>query len=463
VVAALVIAGALAVTLYAFNQGLPFGHQFTVYAVVRNSYNVRSGDPVRISGVDVGQVASVSGDGTASKIQFTLDQSALPVHRDATLVIRDRLFLEGSYYLELNPGTAEAPALAGGGTIPISHTSGPVQFYQVLSLFTAPTRQSFTSSLKALEQGFGQAPGTSQSQSGAAGFKRLAPELAPLFKDTALITQSLRGTAPFDLPRLLRSTASVTGTLARNSRQLVGLLGGLDTTATALASSDGALAETVSGLDQTLRAAPPSLGAVDASLPALSGLARALDPSLVLAPPILDHLTATVRRLAAVLTPGQRGPLLTSLRAMFQQLPSTLTQLAGAFPIGHQVTACLTTHVLPILVQKVPDGSLSSGQTVLQDFLHFLPGVAGASGSFDGNGPYTRLLVGAGPGSLTGSFDGRSLFSTVPPGGGAIQGARPHWFGDLQPKDFRPDARCGNQRLPSLASSTQPPDFRRTR
>jgi hypothetical protein len=40
---------------------------------------------------------------------------------------------------------------------------------------------------------------------------------------------------------------------------------------------------------------------------------------------------------------------------------------------------------------------------------------------------------------------------------------RPHWFGDLQPKDFRPDVPCTSQRVPSLASSTQPPDFRSTR
>ena len=461
-VALLVIGGALAVTLYAFNQGLPFGHQFTAYAVVSNSFNVRGGDPVRIDGVDVGHVESVDGDGRASRIQFTLDQSALPVHRDATLRIRARLFLEGSYYLQLNPGTPVAPSLPDGGTIPISHTSGPVQAYQVLSLFTGPVRRNLTVTINAFAQGFGPPGAGSLVQSGAAGLKSLAPELAPLFKDTALITQGLRGTAPFDLPRLLRSSASVTGTLARSSRQLVGLLGGLNVTSRALVSSDRARAHSVQGIDQTLRVAPRSLRAVDSALPAVNRLSRALDPSLVLAPPILDNLTSIVRRLAAVLGPGQRGPLLKSLRATFQELPSILTQLASAFPIGRQVTDCLSTHVLPILARKVPDGSLSTGHTVLQDFLHFLPGLAGATGSFDANGPYTRFLAGAGPDSLTGSFAGHSLISTIPPGGGSLQGARPRWFGDLQPRDFRPDRRCTSQRLPSLASTTGSPDFRST-
>lgn len=458
-VAALIILGTAAVTFYAFNQGLPFGHRFTTYAVVGDSFNVRGGDPVRVAGVDVGRVQAVSADGRDSKIEFTLDRSALPIHRDATVRIRDRLFLEGSYYIQLDPGTPGAPALRDGATIPISHTSGPVQLYQVLSLFTRPVRRSLVQTIESLDQGLGTGGGGSLSASGTGGLKRLAPELAPLFRDSALVSQALRGTAPDDISRLLHSTARVTTTLAGSSRALVGLVRGLDTTATALASSDGALARSVSGLDQTLAAAPPALKAVDRSLPAVRRLARALDPSLLAAPPILDRLTATVRRLAAVLAPVERTRLFEALRATFTKLPSILTQLASAFPIGRQVTDCLTTHVIPVLVSPVPDGSLSSGRTVLQDFVHFLPGLAGASGSFDANGPYTRFVAGAGPDTLTGSFGG-GLVSTTPPGGGSIQGARPHWIGDLKAKDFRPDVPCATQKVPSLGSSTAAPDLR---
>lgn len=459
VVAALVILGTAAVTFYAFNGGLPFTHDFTLSAVVSNSVNVRGGDPVRIDGVDVGQVQGVSPQGTASRITFTLDRSALPIHRDASLRIRDRLFLEGSYYLALDPGTPEAPVLKDGATIPMSRTSGPVQGYQVLSLFTSPVRQSLVGSLNQLAQGFAH-PSDSLAQSGAGGIKQAAPQFAPLLRDTALITQAMRGTTPVDLPRLLRSTASVSGTLAGSAGQLTSLVRSLNITAGALASSDSALARSVSGLDQTLAAAPPALHAVDGALPGVRRLALALDPSLVVAPPILDHLTATVGRLAAVLAPAERGPLLTSLDATFRQLPAILTQLASAFPIGKQVTDCLRTHVLPILHRRVPDGSLSTGRTVLEDFLHFLPGLAGASGSFDGDGPYTRFVAGAGTNSLTGTFEGHPVVSTLPPGGHALEGARPRWVGDLQPSDFRPDARCAAQKVPSLASSTVLPDLR---
>jgi hypothetical protein len=177
------------------------------------------------------------------------------------------------------------------------------------------------------------------------------------------------------------------------------------------------------------------------------------------APPLLAALNATVAQLAAVLAPAARGPLVASLRASFEQLPAILTQLASAFPVGRQVTDCLRTHVLPILQATVPDGALTSHQTVLEEFLHFLPGLAGASGSFDADGPYTRFLAGGGTNTLSGTLGGQPVVSTAPPGGGSLQGARPRWLGDLKPSDFRPDQPCAAQPVPSLASPAAAPDL----
>ncbi|HTX31137.1 MAG TPA: MlaD family protein [Solirubrobacteraceae bacterium] len=455
-IAALVIVAVVLVTWYAFDRNLPFSHRFTAYAVVSNSVNVRGGDPVRIAGIDVGQVRGVTPDGDGSRIAFSLDRSALPIHRDATIRIRDRLFLEGSYYLELDPGTPAAPVLRDGSTIPRSQTSSPVQFFQLVSTFTGPVRNDLSGLVEALDQGLG--PAGAKASSGAGAFKQAAIQLAPLFSDSAVVARALEGTSPGDVGRLLDSSAAVTDTLAQNSAQLAGLVRGLGETSSALSASDGALAQSVAGIDETLRAAPPALSAVDRSLPAVVALARALTPSLRVSPPILDRLTSTASQLAAVLAPEERSGLIQSLRTTFQRLPSILTRFASAFPVGKQITDCLQTHLLPILNATVPDGSLSTGQPVWQEFVHFLPGVAGATGSFDADGPYTRVLLGAGTNSLSGSFAGQQLVSTPPPGGSSLQGARPQWAGDLTAADFRPDAACATQPLPSLASGTSAPD-----
>jgi phospholipid/cholesterol/gamma-HCH transport system substrate-binding protein len=461
-VAAILIGVAGALTYYAFNRGLPFGSKFTAYAVVSNSVNVRPGDPVRIDGVDVGQVSDVSGQGrgaqSRARIAFTLQRQAFPVHRDATIHIRDRLFLEGSYYLELDPGTPGSPALRNGATIPLARTTSPVQAYQVLSVFDGSIRADLARAVQVLARGLGSRPGHPAS-SGAAGLKAAAPHLAPVFSDTAVISRALGGTAPGDLHRLLSAGASVTRTLADSSAQLAGLVRGLYKTSSALASTDGKLDQTVSGLDRTLRAVPPALMAIDRALPSVRRLARTLTPSLRAAPPLIAHLTPVVERLAAVLAPGSRGPLLAALTTTFQELPSILTQLASAFPVSKQITDCLRTHVFKILTRQVPDGGLSTGRPVLQDFLHFLPSLAGATGSFDGDGPYTRFLAGAGPATLADGAIGTGLFSTAPAGGKSLLGARPQWVGDLTASDFRPDVACTSQPVPSLAARTTPPDF----
>ncbi len=465
VISLLAIFAVLFVTVYAFNQGLPFAPRYTVYALVNNSVNVRADSPVRIAGIDVGTVQGVSPAGRATKIAFTLDQAGRPIHTDATLRIRDRLFLEGGYYLELNPGSPGAPIAPEGFEIPISQTSSPVQFYNVLSTFNSASRVSLKRLLSTLNQGFSPRPGQPESSSGAGGLKTAIPQLTPVLKDVAWVTRALRGTHVGDVQRLLSSASDVTSTLAASSAQLTDLIRSLNITAGALASADGSLAQTISGLDQTLRAAPASLVSIDRALPPVARLALALDPSLKLAPPILTSVTAAVRELAKIVAPAQRVRLLRTLNATFSQFPTILRLLAGAFPIGKQVTDCLRTHVTPIFNQQVPDGSLSTGRPVWQDFVHFLPNIAGASGNFDANGPYTRVLAGAGSNSVTGGILGSvpllgQIVGASPPGGSSLLGARPSWVGDLTPSAFGPDVPCATQKLPSLSSPAAASDLR---
>jgi phospholipid/cholesterol/gamma-HCH transport system substrate-binding protein len=465
-VAAITILATLFITYYAFNEGLPFVHHFSLDAVVNNSVAVRSSSPVRIAGVDVGRVTSVSPQGSASKINFTLQDNGQPVHTDATIRVRPRVFLEGGYYLDLDPGSPSAPILKDGGTIPEAQTQTPVQFYNVLSTFDYATRSSLQSLLGSLDAALGPnsfpAPGTPLANSGAAGLKATIPQLAPVFKDTALVTRGLHGTAPGDVENLLSSTAAVTTTLANSSSQLADLVTSLDKTSSALAASDGSLAQSISGLDQTLRVTPGALSAVDASLPPLVNLAQALAPSLKPAPKLLDDLTGAVTELASVVAPTERAKLLTTLKSTFQEFPALLTQLGSAFPIGKSVTDCLQSHLTPVLKSVVPDGALSSGRPEWQDFVHFLGGLVGASQNFDANGPWIRLLAGAGTNgiSLGPQPTLGQVVGTAPPGGGAIEGARPAWVGDLPSTAYQPGVPCATQRVPSLASPTAASDAR---
>ena len=70
---------------------------------------------------------------TGAKVTFTVDEEGQPIHADAEVEIRPRLFLEGNFFLDLRPGSPSAPELADGGTIPLTQTATAVQLDEVLT------------------------------------------------------------------------------------------------------------------------------------------------------------------------------------------------------------------------------------------------------------------------------------------------------------------------------------------
>ena len=76
-----------------------------------------------------------------------IDDKGRPVHRDATIKVRPRLFLEGNFYVDLKPGTPATGELPDGGIIPVTQTARPVQLDQVLSTFPLTTRLNFQRTL----------------------------------------------------------------------------------------------------------------------------------------------------------------------------------------------------------------------------------------------------------------------------------------------------------------------------
>ena len=140
----------------AFTKSIPFaGHGYQLKAVVGDAQNIRAKSPVRISGVDVGEVSDgqhltdANGKGQdASIVTMDLKDTALPIRQDATLQLRPRLFLEGNLFVDLHPGSPGAPELHSGSMIPETQTSSSVQFDQVLTSLLAPVRADLQVFLK---------------------------------------------------------------------------------------------------------------------------------------------------------------------------------------------------------------------------------------------------------------------------------------------------------------------------
>ena len=90
---------------FGFTKHIPFKHDYRLKAVFSTAVNIRPKSPVRIAGVDVGKVTGLTREGESGLVSMEIENKGLPIHADATLKIRPRIFLEGNWFVELQPGS----------------------------------------------------------------------------------------------------------------------------------------------------------------------------------------------------------------------------------------------------------------------------------------------------------------------------------------------------------------------
>jgi phospholipid/cholesterol/gamma-HCH transport system substrate-binding protein len=131
VVGAISLAVVLGVLLLAFNADkLPIiGGGDTYYADFSEAGGLKANDEVRIAGVRIGKVDSVSLDGDHVRVAFRIDgDAAFGPDTRATIKVKTLL---GAMYLALEP--AGAGQLPKGSEIPVDRTSSPYDVVQAFS------------------------------------------------------------------------------------------------------------------------------------------------------------------------------------------------------------------------------------------------------------------------------------------------------------------------------------------
>ena len=200
-------------TFFAFTKANPFASPYELEAVFANANRVAERSPVRIAGVNVGEVTKVEAveNGTGyTRVTMEIDDEGLPIHSDAQVKVRSRLFLEGNYFVELRPGTPDKPHLTSGAVIPPQQTAAPVQFNQVLTALQSETREDLRTLLREYSSAL-KGPG-------ARGFNEAIKHWEAAYRDTSQVSDATRGQEPHDLSRLLRGQGRVFGALSRNPR-----------------------------------------------------------------------------------------------------------------------------------------------------------------------------------------------------------------------------------------------------
>ncbi len=453
----------LVISALVFTKDLPFTHDYRVAALVNDSVGLRKGSPVRVAGVDVGKVTGfANGPGSTRELQMELSKRGLPIHRDATIRIRPRLFLEGGFYVELSPGSPSGPVLAEDRTLPLTQTAGPVQFSEVLGVLDRGGRRDLQTIISELNTTFGSG--------GARDAAQTAAPIGDAFRDGSIVARAAQGTRPDDLSRTINGSQRVQTALASRAIELGGALDALATASEALAAEQDGLRGSLRELDQATRVVPAGLVRISRSLASAEPGIEALRPGLRQARRSVPGLTRLLRELQLAAQPAELPALLADLRPTLTALPPLTDRLRTLLPLVTPVTDCLRDRVTPVLETTLDDGRLSTGRPIWQEVASALPGLAGASGSFDANGAWVRYNSGIGESTVStgvvpsvGSVAGPVLGDVVgAPAEGALSGtssspptgSRPTWLGNGRRPPFRPDVACASNAKPDLQART---------
>ena len=430
-------------TYFAFAKELPFRSPYELSAVFHSAVNVKERQPVRIAGVDVGEVVAVEHPDPGSQralIRMEIHDHGLPIHRDAELKIRPRLFLEGNWFLELRPGTPEAGDFESGDTIPIQQTSTPVQLGQVLTALQADTRRNLQTLLREYSSAL--------KGKGADGYRRSIPYWEDAYRGSAIVQEATLGVLEHDLSDYVDAAGRVARGLDRSPAQLKNLITDFNTAARAFAREAGNLEAAIAELPVTLRAAQPALAELNDSLPSLRRFARDLRPGIRESGETIDVALPFLRQARALVSRSELRGLTADLRPTVPPLVRLTRRTPSLLEVLRSSASCENEVLHAWSNDTVPDPNFPASGPVYEEAPKPLPGLSGESRSSDANGQYVHVLVSAGDRTIS-LGDGQYAQALFP-----ILGTNPPKPEAHPP--MRPDVPCETQEPPDLRTRVGP-------
>jgi virulence factor Mce-like protein len=435
-VIALVVLSVL--TYFGFTKANPFANPYELEAVFDNASNLKPRSPVRIAGVDVGKVTKVeplTGGEGAARVFMEMKEKGLPIHRDATLKIRARIFLEGNFFIDMKPGSPSAPTLDSGSTIPVTQTAAPVQFSDLLIALQSDTREDLQVFLKEYSKGL--------EGEGARGFNRSIRYWEPAYRNSALANDASLGREPTrDLQRVLKGQGGLARALSEDEQALKDLVTNFNTTAGAFAREDEALEAAIPALRDTLRAAQPALRSLNDSLPSLRAFARDALPGTRSSAPTLARALPFIRQARLLVRRSELRGLAAELR---RQVPRLIALNETSIPVLEQsraLSACTSKVLVPFMQTPIPDvkGEDADGNSGHKARFQIQRSFVGLSGE-------SRLSDGVGQAFHTMAVANADAVQPAPPPLTDIGGDQ-----EFVPPPRRPDVPCETQEPPNLAA-----------
>ena len=398
----------VAIGLYfAFTKTVPFTDPgYEIRATFTNAVNIAQKSPVRIAGVNVGQVVKLEPKGNNTVVTFVVDEEGRPVREDAAAQIRPRLFLEGNWFIDLDPGSPESPALPDGGSIPVSRTGTSVQTGDVLrNVLQLPQRAYLQKIFAGLGAGLNQVPTEEDDLTFEPSVKGLTGAQAlnlayrnggRAAKGTAIVNEAYLGRGPNDLRNVLRGLGRLTGTVNERQDDVKGFIRNFEVFTGALAAESGNLSATIRELGPTLRTARISLTSLNRAIPAVRGFAVAAEPGIDQIPATIRTVTPLTEQLKPLLTDAELGGLAKIISKSTPDAAKSAAETLRFLPQLRDFGLCVADNIVPTGDQVITDSGLGNGQPAARQPLYSATNVAGSASTFDGNGPFSRFQTGGG-------------------------------------------------------------------
>src|SRR5437764_9723064 len=308
---------------------------------------------VRTAGVSVGKVRLKKLDPKGNRTIATLELNKRfsPVRADATAILRQKTLL-GETYVELTPGTRNAPFIPEGGRLRNAQVKGSVQLDEIFRAFDPQTRHKFRVWQQAAAQAIDQ---RGQDLNDAIG---TLPRFAADATDVLNVLHAQGGA----VRRLFKNTGVVFNALSQNQQALHDVIVNTDRVFGATQSQQKALA-------QTFKIFPTFLDESKATQARLQSFAIDTHPLIRNLRPVARDLRPTLRDVRAVapdLRPTFRhlDPLITVSR---KGLPALRDTFKGIQPVLAELTPFLG-NLNPILQW------LEYNQHLTSDFISNGPG-----------------------------------------------------------------------------------------
>lgn len=310
----------------AFGGTTPFqaqGYRFNA-SFGSDATNLTGGSSVRIAGVPVGKVVGVEPKNGRFEAEIELKRRYSPIPVDAHAITRIKTLL-GETFVELTPGSPNAPKLKEGGSLKLANIGEPQGVDQVLGAFDAETRAEFKDFLSDLSIGL---KGRGEDLNASLG------NLAPTTEELDRLVRTLDGQRPA-FKALIRDAGTALGAVGERASSVQSLVRSGNTLLGATAARNRELTATVRVMPAFLREARVAGDkfaevAADAA-PTLRTLAPAaplVRPALLEANKLAPQLTGTFKEIDPVLDAA--GPALPALTRTLKAARPLLGQLQSA-------------------------------------------------------------------------------------------------------------------------------------